>query len=86
MSYKNRHPPQYPIEAARQQQQGTVILDVTVNAEGVVTDVRVERSSGYRVLDRAAVEAARHWRFNPGIANGKATGGIVRIPVDFHLQ
>lgn len=67
-------------------QQGTVILAVTVNAQGEVTDVQIEKSSGYRILDRAAEEAARHWRFNPGITNGRPTGGVVRIPVDFHLQ
>ncbi len=62
-----------------------MILTVTVNAQGEVTNVQVERSSGYRILDRAAEEAARHWRFNPGMVNGKPTGGVVRIPVAFTL-
>ncbi|MGH8155106.1 MAG: energy transducer TonB, partial [Rhodanobacteraceae bacterium] len=86
ISYKNRNPPQYPIQAIRQGQQGTVILDVTINAQGEVIDVKVEKSSGYRVLDQAAVAAARKWRFNPGIQNGKPSGGVVRIPVNFNLQ
>ncbi len=86
ISYKNRHPPQYPIQAARQGHQGQVILDVSINAAGDVVNVTVEQSSGYRELDRAAVEAARKWKFNPAIKNGKPAGGIVRIPVNFSLQ
>lgn len=86
ISYKDRHPPQYPIQAAREGHQGEVILDVTINAQGEVTNVTVEKSSGYRELDRAAVDAARKWRFNPGMHGGKPTGGVVRIPVNFSLQ
>ena len=85
ISYKNRNPPQYPIQAVRQGHQGLVILDVAINAAGEVTSVTIEKSSGYRELDRAAEEAARKWRFNPGIHNGKPAGGVVRIPVNFTL-
>jgi protein TonB len=63
-----------------------VVLNVTINAAGEVTDVQIEKSSGYRELDRAAEQAARHWRFNPGQKGGKSIGGVVRIPVNFNLQ
>ena len=86
ISYKNRNPPNYPIQAMRQGHQGMVILDITINAAGEVTNVTVEKSSGYRELDRAAEEAARKWKFNPGVHNGKAAGGVVRVPVNFSLQ
>ena len=86
ISYKNRNPPTYPIQAIRQGQQGEVILNITINAAGEVVDVQVEKSSGYRVLDRAAEDAARHWRFNPGVKNGKPIGGVVRVPVNFSLS
>lgn len=85
ISYKNAHMPPYPPMAVRQGQQGEVILDVTINAQGEVIDVKVERSSGFRILDRAAAEAARGWKFNPGVKNGKPVGGVVRIPVNFTL-
>ena len=84
-SYRSRHQPEYPIQAARQNHQGVVILDITINASGQVVSIRVEKSSGYRELDRAAEEAARKWLFNPGRTNGKATGGVVRVPVNFTL-
>lgn len=86
ISYKNRNPPQYPIQAMRQGHQGEVILNITINAQGEVTDVTIEKSSGYRELDRAAEQAARKWKFNPGVHNGKAAGGVVRVPVNFSLQ
>jgi protein TonB len=70
----------------RQGHQGEVILNITINAQGEVTDVTIEKSSGYRELDRAAEEAARKWKFNPGVHNGKAAGGVVRVPVNFSLQ
>jgi protein TonB len=86
ISYKNRNPPKYPLQAIRQSEQGTVVLNVTINAAGEVVDVKVERSSGYRDLDMAAAQAAKEWRFNPGVHNGKPVGGVVRIPVNFNLN
>jgi protein TonB len=86
ISYKNRNPPKYPIQAIRQGHQGEVILAITINAAGEVVDVKVQKSSGYRELDRAAEDAARHWRFNPGIQNGKPSGGVVLVPVNFSLS
>ena len=85
ISSKNMNPPKYPPEEARRNIQGTVILIITVDANGNATDVEVERSSGNRNLDRAAVQAARRWRFNAASEGGKKTGGRVRVPVDFKL-
>lgn len=86
ISYKNRNPPKYPIQALRMGHQGLVMLAITINAAGGVVDVRVQQSSGYRELDRAAEEAARHWRFNPGLQGGKPVGGVVLVPVNFSLK
>ena len=47
-------------------------------------DVKVEKSSRNRNLDRAAMDAARKWRFNPGLRNGVKVGGDVRVPVNFN--
>jgi len=64
---------------------GVVILLVTVNAEGVPTGVKVEKSSHNRNLDRAAQDAAMKWRFNPGVKDGAKVGDVVRVPVEFKL-
>ena len=85
ISSKNMNPPQYPREEMRRGVTGTVILVITVDANGNATDVQVESSSGNRNLDRSAVKAARNWRFNPGVSGGRKVGGRVRVPVEFKL-
>lgn len=88
VSYKNRNPPRYPVEAIKKGEQGNVVLDVTVDATGAVTGVQVDRhgTNAAPVLQVAAMQAAANWKFNPGRADGKATGGVVRIPVTFSLS
>jgi len=56
--------PRYPEEARRAGVEGTVVLDVTVNAEGEVTDVAVLRGLPLGVSE-AAVEAVRRWAYRP---------------------
>ena len=85
ISSKNMNPPRYPPAAARAGIEGTVILIIDVDANGNVTNVAVEKSSRNRDLDRAAMEAARKWRFNAATRDGAAAAGTVRVPVDFKL-
>jgi protein TonB len=86
ISSKNMNPPKYPPAAYREGIQGEVVLIVDVDANGNVTNVAVEKSSRNRDLDRAAMDAARKWRFNPSIKNGQKSAGRVRVPVAFRLQ
>ena len=85
ISSKNMNPPRYPPAAARSGIEGEVILVIDVDANGNVTNVSVEKSSRNRDLDRAAMEAARKWRFNPANVNGQKAAGRVRVPVNFTL-
>ena len=68
------NPPDYPPAAARAGVTGQVVLLVDIDAQGNVINVRVEKSSRNRDLDRAAQEAPRKkkWRFNPAKENGVA--------------
>lgn len=77
--------PKYPVEAARQGIGGEVMLLVTVDAEGSVRDVQVEKSTPPGVFDAATLEAARRWRFAPLLEEGKPVQGQVRVPVTFEL-
>lgn len=79
-------PPEYPPEERRRGIQGTTILIVSIDASGTLTDVQVEESSGNRNLDRAAVQAARQWRFNPEIKDGYPIASRLRTPVEFKLE
>ncbi|MES2402967.1 MAG: TonB family protein [Pseudomonadota bacterium] len=88
ISYKDRNPPQYPAKAIKKGQQGTVILDVAVDAAGKVTRVQVDRrgTDAPSDLQTVAVAAAWQWKFNPGREDGKPTGGMIQIPVNFSLS
>jgi protein TonB len=77
-------PPRYKAEWALAGKVGTVVLLLSVNADGSVADVAVETSSGHQELDDASVEAARTWRFRAPVANGVAVPSKVRVPLDFN--
>ena len=80
--------PTYPREALRAGNEGSVVVAIAVDSTGVPTDVRVVERSGTRdrSLDRAAVNAARQWRFEPAIRDGKPAAATVQLPVDFRQQ
>jgi TonB family protein len=60
----------YPIEALREQAEGSVELSFHVTIQGTVSDVTVETSSGNTYLDQAAVACASAWLYHPATKNG----------------
>ncbi len=79
-------PPRYPPLARRLGQEGTVVLALSIDREGRVTDARLRRSSGHPMLDRAALKAARAWRYRPALDAGRPVAGELVQPVEFRLQ
>ena len=57
--------PAYPNRARRAGWEGFVEAELTVTSDGVVQDVRLLKSSGKDLLDTAALDALRMWRFAP---------------------
>lgn len=82
----SRPPPRYPEEALRQRHQGTVLLMLTIGADGLPREVAVAKSSGFPELDAAAVASARQWRFRALRPDGGATTATTSVPVRFHLD
>jgi protein TonB len=76
--------PVYPGVAISANIEGTVILEAIVDEEGRVDTVRVLRSVS--VLDRAAVEAVKQWRYSPVILNGIPEKFILTVAVTFRLE
>jgi protein TonB len=84
--YQLNTPPPYPGLARKRGQEGTVILRVLVNSEGRVDDLEIENSSGFGLLDRAAVSSVRKWSFEPGRRGKVKISMRVRVPVTFKLK
>lgn len=77
----------YPAMSKRLGEEGTVVLLLSVNADGRVTEAKVDQTSGFDRLDEAASrEAVRSWRFLPGTRNGKPEAMQLRIKVTFSLK
>lgn len=78
--------PDYPREALRTREEGTVLLRVEVDAQGNAASVEIERSSRSRELDRAALDAVSQWTFRPAIQGGEPVPSTVTVPVDFRVE
>ncbi len=85
-AYRRNPPPVYPVAARRRGYEGTVVLEVLVSALGTVDDLRVFRSSGFKLLDQAAMRAVKSWLFEPGRREGHAVAMWVKVPVRFQLR
>jgi len=79
-------PPQYPPAARMRDIEGWVELLFTVTSNGTVADPVVIDSQPGDIFDRAALEAARRWRFRPVSRNGEAIDILARIHINFSLE
>jgi protein TonB len=76
----------YPPPARNRGLSGTVLLDISIESNGAITKVSITRSSSHRLLDEAALEAARSLAPQP-FPKGLAPKPLrVRLPVVFNLQ
>lgn len=73
--------PMLPKEARDAGVQGIVILEITVGVDGTVGNARVLRS--IPLLDQAALDAVRQWRYEPKMLNGRAVPVILTVTVPF---
>ncbi len=85
-NHRHMTPPHYPMRAAELGQQGEVLLYVLVDEYGETKDIKVEASSGHRLLDSAALRAVQDWKFEPAMKDGQAILSWVEQPVNFTLQ
>jgi protein TonB len=76
-------PPVYPDIAKQARVQGAVVLEATISPSGDVTNVKVVR--GIPLLNEAAVEAVRQWRYTPTLLNGVPVPVIMTVTVNFRL-
>lgn len=83
--YLKNPEPEYPLAARRRGQQGTVLLNITVSPEGRPKAVSLQQSSGFELLDQAAIKAAQTWDFEPARVGTVAVESKIEVPVRFKL-
>jgi protein TonB len=64
--------------------QDVVILQATISKEGTIQNLTVVR--GHPLLNEAAIEAVRQWRYKPQKLNGQPIEVITTITVNFSFQ
>ena len=77
-------PPVYPRLAQDAKVEGLVILEAIIAVDGRVQDVKILRSKP--LLDQAAIDAVRQWRFTPTLLNGVPVPVIMTVTVKFELR
>jgi protein TonB len=83
--YRTNPRPDYPLPCKRRREEGTVLLNVFVQTDGLPATVSLNRSSGHPLLDASALAAVRRWTFEPARAAGLAVSSLVVVPVRFSL-
>jgi TonB family protein len=76
--------PDYSEEARKAKYQGTCVLWLIVGPDGIPRDLRVVRTLGMG-LDEKAMQAVRRWRFEPARMNGRPVAVQISVEVNFHL-
>lgn len=77
--------PQYPEIARKARIQGVVILEAVITKEGTVEGVKVLRAL-HPILDQAAVNAVRQWRYKPALLNNRPVKVYFTVTVKFTLR
>jgi len=78
--------PEYPTLARELHQEGRAYVLVLLDHDGSVMQTRLAKSSGYELLDQAAQDGAKKFRFSPARQGDHAVRVWVSIPVDFRLE
>ena len=82
----NNPRPEYPRTAREAGWEGTTVLQVLVMPDGTAGSVTLHKTSGYAVLDDAALNAVKSWRFIPAMDGHFPIQSAVRLPIRFDLR
>jgi periplasmic protein TonB len=76
--------PEYSEDARKVHFQGTVVLAIEVDSNGTPSNIRVVRSLGLG-LDERAIQAVAKWKFRPAMSGDHAVAAPATVEVTFHL-
>jgi protein TonB len=78
--------PKYPKAALMNEEQGVVELMFLVPPDGHVADSKIEKSSGSKSLDKAALSAFSQCKFKPGLKDGKPDALWAKVEFAWKLE
>jgi protein TonB len=76
--------PVYPLLAVQARVQGIVVIEAQVGVNGYVKTARVLTAN--QILEEAALDAVRQWRYQPLLLNGEPTEFILTVTITFNLM
>lgn len=85
-AYLSNPPPAYPLVARRRGIEGTVLVSAEISAGGECQRAELKKTSGHEMLDHAALEAVKKWRFVPAKRGSQAVVAWVEVPITFKLE
>lgn len=77
---------EYPKASLMNEEQGTTSMSFLVNADGTVADSKVDKSSGSKNLDKAAIKGISACKFKPGTKDGAPAQTWTKIDYAFKLD
>ena len=77
---------EYPKAALMNEEQGVVSMMFLVSAEGRVLESKLDKTSGYKNLDRAAITAVSACKFKPGSKDGKPDSTWTKVEYNWTLS
>ena len=85
-AHLNNPAPSYPSMSRRLGEQGRVVLEVYILANGTVGEAKIKESSGFFRLDNAALQAVKKWRYQPARRGQQAIDFWYVQPLSFSLN
>ncbi|HEU4852151.1 MAG TPA: energy transducer TonB [Telluria sp.] len=76
---------EYPKTALLNEEQGVVTASFLISPDGRVEDSKLEKSSGSRTLDKAAIKAISACKFKPGTKDGAPTQSWTKVDYAWSL-
>src|SRR5205814_1507187 len=77
--------PEYTADAREKKIEGSVLLGVTIDHDGLPQNPQVKKSL-YPSLDQSAIDAVRKWRFEPAIKNGQPVSMYITVEIYFRPE
>lgn len=76
----------YPRRAKRRGYQGVAILQIELSEKGLITNVKILKSSGFAELDKAAIGNVSKWQFHPVMRDSHGIKARFSVPIEFSLR